>query len=175
LSFRHRRLSLFRLHLFNQPPSVESRAADLTRLARTAATMKFAIFSLLSIAGFATAQLEDVPECAKPCLEDYTSGNQIADCGQFDIECICSNSDFIDGIACCLDENCDQEGKDSAVKFAQQICGTQGVDVPDQVTCGGDNSPSQSAEAENSEDDDDAATGLKVGIAGAVAAMAFAL
>lgn len=64
LSFRHRRLSLFRLHLFNQPPSVESRAADLTRLARTAATMKFAIFSLLSIAGFATAQLEDVPECA---------------------------------------------------------------------------------------------------------------
>ena len=64
LSFRHRHLSLFRLHLVSLHPSVDSRAIDRARTARTAATMKFAIFSFLSIASLATAQLEDVPECA---------------------------------------------------------------------------------------------------------------
>lgn len=102
----------------------------------------------------------------KPCLEDYTSGSEIADCGQFDIECICSNDQFLDGIACCLDEECDEDGKSAAVKFAQQICGTQGVEVPDEVTC---------SENQQNEDEGDLASGLKVCLAGAAVAMAFAL
>ncbi|VUC27101.1 unnamed protein product [Clonostachys rosea] len=109
-------------------------------------------------AGFASAQLEDVPECAKSCLVQYTTGTQIANCAQLDIKCICSNTQFLDGIACCLDKDCDAAGKSAAVTFAKQICSTADVTIPDEVVCksssstasGGSSSSSSSASASGS-------------------------
>uniref|UniRef100_A0A8H7N9X0 CFEM domain-containing protein n=1 Tax=Bionectria ochroleuca TaxID=29856 RepID=A0A8H7N9X0_BIOOC len=102
-------------------------------------------------AGFASAQLGDVPECAKSCLVQYTTGTQIANCAQLDIKCICSNTEFLDGIACCLDKDCDAAGKSAAVTFAKQICSTADVTIPDQVVCkSGSSTTSGSASASSS-------------------------
>jgi cobalamin biosynthesis Mg chelatase CobN len=97
--------------------------------------MKTAILSLAFAAGLVTAQLQEVPDCAVPCVNEYTNGNKIAECGQLDIKCICSNQEFLDGIACCLEDACDQEGRDQAVAFARQICSTEDVEVPEDVVC----------------------------------------
>ncbi|KAG9249873.1 uncharacterized protein F5Z01DRAFT_436643 [Emericellopsis atlantica] len=98
--------------------------------------MKTSAVACLVAAGLAAGQgLQDVPKCAAPCIEQATTGNQIGGCGQFDIECICSNDDFLQNIACCLEDKCDASGKAAAVKFAQQICSTVSVDVPNQVEC----------------------------------------
>ncbi|CAH0049532.1 unnamed protein product [Clonostachys solani] len=102
-------------------------------------------------AGFASAQLEDVPDCAKSCLVQYTTGTQIANCAQLDIKCICSNTEFLDGIACCLDKDCDAAGKSAAVTFAKQICSTADVTIPDEVVCkSGSSTTSGSASASGS-------------------------
>lgn len=68
-------------------------------------------------------------------MQEWTSGNNVAGCKQLEIKCVCANKDFLDGVACCLEDACDQAGKDAAVQFAQQICSTAGVDVPDKVVC----------------------------------------
>lgn len=65
----------------------------------------------------------------------YTTGNAIAGCKNGNVKCICENEDFLNGIACCLTDACDDAGKAAAVKFAQQICSTAGVTVPEEVTC----------------------------------------
>jgi cobalamin biosynthesis Mg chelatase CobN len=97
--------------------------------------MKASIFSLALVAGLAAAQSDKIPSCATSCISKYTTGDGIAGCGQLDIKCICSNDDFLNGIACCLKDKCDTAGQAAAVKYAQQICSTAGVTVPDEVTC----------------------------------------
>ncbi|KAI6785589.1 uncharacterized protein J7T54_005923 [Emericellopsis cladophorae] len=151
--------------------------------------MKTSAVAYLVAAGFAAAQgLEDVPRCAAPCIEQAITGNEIGGCGQFDIECICSNDDFLQNMACCLEDSCDDSGKAAAVTFAQQVCSSVNVDTPDQVECKASASPSATPSSEQSEtsgaanseetgDDGNAATGLSSvgGLVGAVVAMGFAL
>ncbi|KAK7424927.1 hypothetical protein QQX98_000203 [Neonectria punicea] len=113
--------------------------------------MKSSIVSLVFVAGLVAGQANEIPSCAAredvtSCITQYTTGDGIAGCGQLDIKCICSNSDFLDGIACCLDDACDDSGKAAAVKYAQQICSSSGVTVPDEVVCK-DSASSKSASA----------------------------
>ncbi|KAK7422626.1 hypothetical protein QQZ08_009432 [Neonectria magnoliae] len=113
--------------------------------------MKSSIISLVFVAGLVAAQADKIPSCAAredvtSCITQYTTGDGIAGCGQLDIKCICSNSDFLDGIACCLDDACDDSGKAAAVRYAQQICSSSGVTVPDKVVCK-DSASSKSASA----------------------------
>ncbi|KFH47287.1 hypothetical protein ACRE_019060 [Hapsidospora chrysogenum ATCC 11550] len=135
----------------------------------------------------APGQLTDI-KSQGPCITEYVTGNKIAGCGQYDIECVCSNEEFIDGIACCVDEACDAKGKEATLKFAAQICSTQNVEVPDKVECKSKttsatstSSPSETDEADaaaETEDEDDAApaslSGM-TGVIGAAVAMLFAL
>ncbi|RGP70600.1 cell wall [Fusarium sporotrichioides] len=98
--------------------------------------MKLSLFTSVVLAGLVAAQQEKLPKCAQPCVDQYTTGGGVAGCGQLDIKCICSNQNFLSGIACCLEEKCDAEGKETAVKYAKQICATAGVtDLPDDVKC----------------------------------------
>ncbi|KAH7006013.1 hypothetical protein EDB82DRAFT_492222 [Fusarium venenatum] len=98
--------------------------------------MKLSLFASVVLAGLVAAQQEKLPKCAQPCVDQYTTGGGVAGCGQLDIKCICSNQNFLSGIACCLDEKCDTVGKETAVKYAKQICATAGVtDLPDDVKC----------------------------------------
>ncbi|KAF5973812.1 CFEM domain-containing protein [Fusarium coicis] len=98
--------------------------------------MKLSVFTSVLLAGLVAAQQEKLPKCAQPCVDKYTTGGGVAGCGQLDVKCICSNKNFLSGIACCLEDKCDAAGKETAVKYAKQICSTAGVtDLPDEVTC----------------------------------------
>lgn len=76
-----------------------------------------------------------------------------------DVKCICSNNNFLDGIACCLEDACDEEGKNAAVKYAQQICSAAGVDVPDEVVCKESSSTSASGSSTSASDSSTSASG----------------
>jgi hypothetical protein len=94
-----------------------------------------AIFASVALAGFAAAQLDQLPTCAQDCASQFLAGG-IGDCGT-DPKCICENESFIGDIACCLAKPgaCDEEDQSSAVHFASQICAAQGVSVPSAVSC----------------------------------------
>lgn len=69
------------------------------------------------------------------CANKYLTGG-IGNCGS-DAKCICSDKDFLSGIACCLAApgGCDVADQSSAIVFASQLCAAQGVTVPSAVTC----------------------------------------
>ncbi|KAL6873072.1 hypothetical protein J3F83DRAFT_600126 [Trichoderma novae-zelandiae] len=94
--------------------------------------MKASVLSLVFLSGLAAAQ---IPDCATGCVTKYTTGTSIAGCGQLDIACICKNSDFLNGIACCLASACDKDSQEQAVQYAKQICSSAGVSTPDDVVC----------------------------------------
>ncbi|KAM0258366.1 hypothetical protein ACHAQJ_003841 [Trichoderma viride] len=118
--------------------------------------MKSSILSLAFVATLAAAQA-GIPSCATGCVTKFTTGSSIAGCQQLDIACICKNSDFLDGIACCLTTACDAASQTQAVKYAQQICSSAGVSTPDQVVCK-ENSSSQSETATASDKSSSSAT-----------------
>jgi cobalamin biosynthesis Mg chelatase CobN len=76
------------------------------------------------------------PTIQQPCVNDITSGGSIGGCKALDIKCVCENGSLLDNLACCLEKNCDEAGKEAAVKYAAQICGSAGVkDIPTEVVC----------------------------------------
>ncbi|KAM0564248.1 hypothetical protein ACHAPJ_000458 [Fusarium lateritium] len=160
--------------------------------------MKLSVFTSVLLAGLVAAQQEKLPTCAQPCVDQYTTGSGVAGCGQFDFKCICSNKSFLSGIACCLEKECDKAGRESAVKYAKQICSTAGVkDLPDEVTCdksaasgsassdassgastptsSASSSETSSADSSSSSDSGNAASRGAAGVLGVAAAMLFAL
>ncbi|KEY74087.1 hypothetical protein S7711_05339 [Stachybotrys chartarum IBT 7711] len=80
-----------------------------------------------------------------PCVNQFTSGQQIAGCQQLDIACICGNENFLSDIACCVADTCDEAGQEAAVEYARQICSAQGIDTPEDVVCRNSTSTSQAA------------------------------
>lgn len=73
---------------------------------------------------------------SKPCVTDFTSGSQIAGCNSVDITCICSNKNFLSGIACCLVGVCSAADQQAATEYAQTLCKTNGVtNLPSAVSC----------------------------------------
>ncbi|KAJ4300544.1 hypothetical protein N0V88_003222 [Collariella sp. IMI 366227] len=86
----------------------------------------------LALAGAAVAQL---PACAQKCADPYLI-NGIGDCSGGDVKCICSDKDFLGGIACCLADGCSETDKNTAIDFALNLCKGVGVtDLPTQVLC----------------------------------------
>ncbi|KAF5020823.1 hypothetical protein F66182_7146 [Fusarium sp. NRRL 66182] len=154
--------------------------------------MKLSVFTSVLLAGLVAAQQERLPTCAQPCVDQYTTGDGIAGCGQFDFRCICSNKSFLAGISCCLESACNAEQRETAVRYARQICSTAGVnDLPNEVTCdesaasGSASTPSaspsssatSSADSSSSTDDSgsDASRGSAAGVLGIAMAMLVAL
>ncbi|KAI0404492.1 hypothetical protein F4802DRAFT_231150 [Xylaria palmicola] len=92
---------------------------------------------ILTLASAVVSQdLGALPDCAKDCLTQFTTGSQIGNCARLDAKCICASDSFIDGIACCLAGVCDVDAQKQAVDFARSFCSTQGVtDLPQAVTC----------------------------------------
>ncbi|KAK1970882.1 hypothetical protein LY78DRAFT_652485 [Colletotrichum sublineola] len=146
--------------------------------------MKSSVAVAIALAGLAAAQT-DLPTCAQSCVTQFTSGNAIAGCSNLDVKCICSNDNFLNGIACCLAGACPEADQKTAVKYAQNICTGAGVSVPDQVVCktanasasGSQTSPSHTgatASATNTPDSSAASLGPVALLGGLVAAL-FAL
>lgn len=68
-------------------------------------------------------------------MAQFSTETQIGECANLDIKCICSDTEFLNNMACCLAESCDLADQSAAVLYAQQICSTVGVRVPSQVAC----------------------------------------
>lgn len=87
------------------------------------------------LAGLTSAQ-NGLPTCAQSCVTRYTSGSEIGGCTNLDVACICSNSSFLSGIACCLADACEAADEATAVAYAQNLCRTAGVtNLPSAVSC----------------------------------------
>jgi hypothetical protein len=92
------------------------------------------------------------------CVVEFTTGDLIAGCKQGDIACICSNKDFLDGIACCLVDDCDDASQKAAVDFARGLCTGAGVQVPNEIICKEGGSSSTSAAPSSSTTDGSASS-----------------
>ncbi|KAI0398624.1 hypothetical protein F5Y17DRAFT_470733 [Xylariaceae sp. FL0594] len=99
--------------------------------------MRVIVATLPIIASVVLAQdLGALPDCARSCLAEFTTGGSIGNCRQLDAQCICSSDSFISGIACCLAKACDAADQKRAVDYAISFCSTQGVtDLPTAVSC----------------------------------------
>jgi len=95
------------------------------------------IIALLSLAAAQGAE-DGLPQCAKLCVNSFTSGQDIGGCRQSDYACICSNPNFLSGIACCLAApgSCDPADQTVAVNYAHSFCALVKVtNLPASVTC----------------------------------------
>ncbi|KAI0542872.1 hypothetical protein GGR58DRAFT_496336 [Xylaria digitata] len=98
--------------------------------------MKLVTITLALASAVVAQDLDALPDCAKNCVTEFTTGNQIGDCARLDAKCICASDSFISGIACCLASVCNADEQNQAVDFARSFCSTQGVtDLPQSVTC----------------------------------------
>jgi len=103
-----------------------------------------AFASILLATGVAAQGLGDLPDCARDCATQYLRGG-IGNCGS-DPECICKNETFLDSIACCLVDVCEQADQKKAVAVAASLCKAFGVnDLPTEVVCGGSTPPKTSS------------------------------
>ncbi|OBT93391.1 hypothetical protein VE01_08731 [Pseudogymnoascus verrucosus] len=109
------------------------------------ASAVIALAALISV----TAAAGGVPDCAKPCVTQFTSGSSIAGCNNLNTNCICSNKDFLSNIACCLIDKCDEAGRNAAIAYAKSICATADppVEVPSEVVCNSSSSSSKGTAA----------------------------
>ncbi|GAB0137150.1 hypothetical protein EsDP_00005430 [Epichloe bromicola] len=100
--------------------------------------MKSTFITLALATGFAAAQLnqlDKIPKCAYSCVTSYITGSDIAGCKPADIACVCSNKDFISGISCCLEKDCQKDDIQSTIKFASGICNASGIKTPTELVC----------------------------------------
>ncbi|KAI2635217.1 hypothetical protein GGS21DRAFT_517589 [Xylaria nigripes] len=98
--------------------------------------MKSVIITLALASTIIAQDLGGLPDCAKNCLAEFTTGDKIGNCARLDAKCICASNSFINGIACCLAGVCDAKDQQQAVDFARNFCSTQGVtNLPQSVTC----------------------------------------
>ncbi|GAB1735455.1 hypothetical protein NU219Hw_g3086t1 [Hortaea werneckii] len=89
-------------------------------------------FAILAFTGAVLAQVDisNLPSCAFGCVSN------LGGCNQLDINCICSDTELISGLACCVSKECDSEDQDKTIQFAQNLCGGEGVDnLPTSATC----------------------------------------
>ena len=56
----------------------------------------------------AAAQIPGLPTCATSCV-----GNSFGSCGSLDVKCICSNTELLSGLACCVSTACDAADQES--------------------------------------------------------------
>jgi len=122
--------------------------------------MKFITIALsLGAAAMVQAQASTLPACAQTCLGSFTSGSSIGGCSSLDIKCICSAQSFLSDIACCLEGACSAADQASAIKYAQQICETAGVTVPDSLSAAGSCSSSATSASGSSTSGSSSTTG----------------
>ncbi|KAJ5611562.1 hypothetical protein N7528_008667 [Penicillium herquei] len=93
--------------------------------------MKLSLALTVALVSAATAQLSDLPTCAKSCATDAIP----ASCG-VDVACICKSGTFIADVACCIVGVCTETEQEETLKVADEICSAGGVtDLPTAVAC----------------------------------------
>ncbi|TVY82478.1 GPI-anchored CFEM domain protein [Lachnellula suecica] len=92
--------------------------------------MKLTTVLLTALAALTTAQNpgdlpSQLPACAQSCASPYftASGTTFAGCYYKDVSCVCSMSDFIIAISCCIATSCNAADQQITIAFAQNLCG----------------------------------------------------
>lgn len=65
----------------------------------------------------AAAQIPGLPTCATSCV-----GTSFGSCGSLDVKCICSNTELLSGLACCVSTSCDAADQESETPHPRACC-----------------------------------------------------
>ncbi|KAM3422249.1 hypothetical protein BST61_g2614 [Cercospora zeina] len=75
----------------------------------------------------------DVPSCAQVCLTPGSYGG----CSEGDVNCICRNTAYLNGLTDCVSRNCNTNGCAQVASFAGNLCSSVGVtSLPLPSSCG---------------------------------------
>ncbi|KAM0701281.1 hypothetical protein Q7P35_011642 [Cladosporium inversicolor] len=100
----------------------------------------------------AAAQIPGLPTCATSCV-----GTSFGSCGNLDVKCICSNTELLSGLACCVSTACEAADQEKTIQFANSLCGGQGVNnLPQSATCAAGAASSTAAASGTSSSDSSA-------------------
>ncbi|EEP82992.1 predicted protein [Uncinocarpus reesii 1704] len=97
--------------------------------------MKFSTVAvaLTSLVAAATAldPIKDLPPCAQECATNSIPKH----CG-IEVKCICTAASFLEAITCCVAQKCSPADQQATIKFANGICGTEGItNLPQSAIC----------------------------------------
>ncbi|KAL2068651.1 hypothetical protein VTL71DRAFT_14988 [Oculimacula yallundae] len=62
------------------------------------------------------------PDCANNCLSNFTNGTFTGNCPTADVACLCAETSFQDGWACCVNTNCGESDERSAIGAMKSQC-----------------------------------------------------
>lgn len=85
--------------------------------------------------------LSDLPQCAQDCLNDSAAEQAQGGCSAIDIKCLCSNSQYVGVLACCLDTKCSADDQKKAVDFNSGLCTRVNVSIPNFLGCSPGSNP----------------------------------
>ncbi|ORY00005.1 hypothetical protein BCR34DRAFT_117052 [Clohesyomyces aquaticus] len=93
--------------------------------------MRFSVLAVLAaVSSVAVAQLTALPKCAQDCF-----GGNLGGCKDGDFKCVCSNSDLIASLSCCVAQKCSPTEQESTIKLAVGLCAAYQVTVPTSASC----------------------------------------
>jgi hypothetical protein len=82
----------------------------IAQIRRTATMHAFTLTAVALLSTLAAAQIPGLPSCAAGCV-----GSSFGSCSSLDVKCICSSTELLSGLSCCVSTACsveDQESKD---------------------------------------------------------------
>lgn len=85
--------------------------------------------------------LSGLPQCAQDCLGDSTAEKAQGGCSAIDIKCLCSNTQYINVLACCLDTKCSADDQKKAVDFNSGLCKRVNITIPNFLGCSPGSNP----------------------------------
>ena len=85
--------------------------------------------------------LSGLPRCAQDCLGDSASEKAQGGCSAIDIKCLCSNTQYINVLACCLDTKCSADDQKKAVDFNSGLCKRVNITIPNFLGCSPGSNP----------------------------------
>ncbi|OCK84136.1 hypothetical protein K432DRAFT_432444 [Lepidopterella palustris CBS 459.81] len=88
------------------------------------------LFATLTSMASAQGLLDNLPPCARSCV-----GSNFGGCNILDIKCICSNSNLISGLSCCVSSACSPSDQQKTIDFASSLCKTYNIIVPTVASC----------------------------------------
>ncbi|KAG7664401.1 uncharacterized protein J8A68_002074 [[Candida] subhashii] len=112
----------------SEPEDKSSTITTAPETTMTSTSTRPAVIRTASINGFADRIYEDVPECAKECLENQGTGN--TPCPYWDTGCLCVMPQFAGPIGECIANGCKGKEVQSATSLAYSACSVAGVGAP---------------------------------------------
>ena len=97
--------------------------------------------TLSSAANVTGMNLSGLPKCAQDCLGDAAAVQAQGGCSAIDIKCLCSNVQYVNVLACCLDTKCSPEDQKKAVTFNSNLCQRVNITIPNFLGCAPGSNP----------------------------------